>query len=62
MLLSALVHPVYHPKTNKYTQSWLDFIVAEEDNKITPKSIGKYYYLAIVINAILSVEISQVLT
>jgi hypothetical protein len=62
MLLSALVHLVYRVKTNKYTQSWLDFIVAEEDGKRAPKSIGKYYYTAIVINLILSIVISQVLT
>jgi hypothetical protein len=62
MLLSTLVHLVYRTKTKKFTQSWLDFIVVEEDGKKRAKSIGKYYYSAIIINAILSVVISQVLT
>jgi hypothetical protein len=62
MLLSTLVHLIYRTKTKKFTQSWLDFIVVEEDNQAKAKSIGKYYYSAIVINAILSVMISQILT
>jgi hypothetical protein len=62
ILLSTLVHLIYRAKTKGWRQSWLDFVVIEEDNQLKPKSIGKYYYSAIVINAILSVVISQVLT
>jgi hypothetical protein len=61
IILSALVHLVYRIKTNKWKQSWLDFIVVEENGEMKPKRIGKYYYLAIVINAIISIAISQVL-
>lgn len=41
--------------------SWLGFVVAEEDGKRVAQSIGGCYYAAIVINAALSVVISQVL-
>jgi hypothetical protein len=61
MLLSLLVHMIYRIKTNKYTRSWLDFVVVEENNTIKAKSIGIYYYLAIVLNATLSIIISQTL-
>ena len=61
ILLSALVHLVYRVKTRKWKQSWLDFVVVEENNEIRAKSIGKYYYSAIVLNTILSVVISQIL-
>jgi len=62
ILLSTLVHLIYRAKTNKWKQSWLDFVVVEEGNEIKTKRIGKYYYSAIVINTILSLVISQVLT
>jgi hypothetical protein len=59
--LSALVHLLYRSKTDKWKQSWLDFVVIEENNHIKAKSIGRFYYSAIVINTILSMVISQVL-
>jgi hypothetical protein len=59
--LSFIVHMVYRIKTNKSTRSWLDFKVVEQDNQIKAKSIGKFYYSAVVFNAILSIVISQVL-
>lgn len=59
VFLSFLVHLLYRAKTNKWKQSWLDFIVVEDDNGIKAKSIGKFYYSAIVLNTILSVLISQ---
>jgi Ca2+-dependent lipid-binding protein len=61
ILLSAVVHLVYRVKTKKWTSSWRDFVVVEEDNQVTAKSIGKFYYSAIVVNAIISLIISQVL-
>lgn len=60
IFLSFLVHLLYRTKTNKFKQSWLDFIVVEENNEIKGKSIGKFYYLAILLNTILSLAISQV--
>ena len=61
VFLSFLVHLIYRFKTNKWTRSWLDFVVIEEDNEIKAESIGKFYYMAIVANAILSLIISQLL-
>ena len=60
IFLSFLVHLLYRAKTNKWKRSWLDFVVVEEDNEIRAKSIGKFYYSAIVLNTILSLVISQV--
>lgn len=58
--LSFLAHLVYRVKTDKWRQSWLDFVVAESDNGIRAKSIGKFYYSAVALNALFSVIISQV--
>jgi hypothetical protein len=35
--------------------------VIEENNEIKAESIGKFYYMAIIVNAILSLVISQLL-
>lgn len=59
--LSFLVHLIYRAKTQRWQRSWLDFVVAEENGKIVAKSIGRYYYAAVVLNAILSLVISQAL-
>jgi hypothetical protein len=59
LFLSLLVHLLYRVKTHKFTQSWLDFVVVEENGEIKAKSIGKFYYLAIIINAIVSLVVSQ---
>lgn len=58
-LLSFLVHMTYRIKTSKYTQSWLDFIVVEENGERKAKSIGKFYYSAIAINFLLALAVSQ---
>jgi hypothetical protein len=60
LLLSLVVHLLYRAKTQRFQRSWLDFVVAVENDKIVAKSIGAYYYAAIVLNALLSVVISQV--
>lgn len=60
ILLCLVIHFVYRIKTNKYTQNWLDFVV-EENSGEKPKRIGKFYYPAIIVSAILSFVISQVL-
>jgi Ca2+-dependent lipid-binding protein len=59
--LMLLVHLLYRAKTDKWKKSWLDFVVAEENGEIRGKSIGKFYYAAIVCSAILSLLISQLL-
>ena len=61
MLLSTIVHLIYRTKTRKYRYSWLDFEVAEEGNANSARRIGKYYYSAIVVNAILCLVVSLVL-
>jgi uncharacterized membrane protein YjjP (DUF1212 family) len=59
LCLMLLVHLVYRIKTNKFRNSWLDFVVVESEEGIRAKSIGKFYYSAIVLNALLSAVISQ---
>jgi hypothetical protein len=61
IILSTLVHLIYRAKTHKWTKSWLDFIIVEENGELTTKRIGKPYYLAVIINVILSLIISQLL-
>jgi hypothetical protein len=61
ILLSLVVHMLYRWKTEKYTKSWLDFIVVEEGGMKKPNRIGIFYYLAIVVNASVSILVSQVL-
>jgi len=60
MFLSFLLHLLYRVKTRKYKKSWLDFVVVEEDNEMKAKSVGKFYYLAIVLNTIIALIISQI--
>ncbi len=58
---SSIVHLVYRVKTNKWKQSWLDFVIVEENGEMKTKRIGKFYYSAVAFNVILSLVISQVL-
>ena len=62
LLLSLGLHLLYRTGTHGWQQSWLDFEVAEQDGVIKPQRIGVIYYLAIVLNAALSVVASQLLT
>jgi uncharacterized membrane protein HdeD (DUF308 family) len=57
--LSAIVHLLYRIKTEKFTKSWLDFRVREENGKYITERIGEYYYLFIISNTIISIVISQ---
>ena len=61
-VLMLIVHFTYRSKTNKYTTSWLDFVVIDEDQELKTKRIGKYYYSVIIVNAIVALIVSQVLT
>lgn len=58
-LLSTVVHSMYRTKTGRFTKSWLDFQVKEENGEMVTERIGKYYYLAIILNVIISIAISQ---
>jgi uncharacterized membrane protein YfcA len=60
--LMLVVHFTYRIKTNKFTTNWLDFIVIGDSEEQKTKRIGKYYYPAIILNAIISFIVSQVLT
>jgi len=52
---------LYRVKIYKFTCSWLDFVVVEEDGIARAKHIGAFYYGAIVINAMVALVISQLL-
>lgn len=62
MFLSLLVHLIYRINTHKWTRTWLDFVVAEENGEIKPKSIGKFYYSAVILNVIVSIFLSQTIS
>jgi len=61
LLLSLLLHLLYRWKTHEWKRSWLDFVVVEQDGEMKPRSIGIFYYSAIVLNAVLSVVASLLL-
>ena len=61
LLLSLALHLLYRAGTHGWQRSWLDFAVGEHDGEIKPRRIGIFYYLAIVLNAALSVLASQLL-
>ena len=58
--LMLIVHFMYRAKTERFSRSWLDFIVYEEDGQKKYKRIGMYYYGSIIVNAVLSFIISQI--
>jgi hypothetical protein len=60
LILGTLIHLTYRSKTRKWTQTWLDFVVVQEHNTIKMKRIGRYYYSAILVSAIVSLVVSQV--
>jgi len=62
IFLMLLVHLIYRIKTNKFRQSWLDFVVDESPNGAKAKSIGKFYYSAIVHNTLFSIIINQMIS
>ena len=59
--LSLAVHFLYRIKTEKYTRSWLDFKVQEENGQLNYQRIGIYYYLLVSFNFLIAVLLSQVL-
>jgi hypothetical protein len=52
---------IYRVKTDRYTQSWMDFVVTEEDGQLTYQPIGRFYYTVVLLNLILGILLSQVL-
>ncbi|MBT3316115.1 MAG: hypothetical protein HN390_16035 [Anaerolineae bacterium] len=61
IFLMSIIHFTYRSKTKKYTKNWLDFVVNKNDENLEPKRIGKYYYPVIIVNAVISFIISQLL-
>jgi hypothetical protein len=59
LLLSLLLHLAYRSGTHKFQKSWLDFKVIEEDGMPRAKSIGIFYYAAILINALIAALLSH---
>ena len=57
--LSTALHIIYRIKTRKFTQSWLDFVVTDTDGQKSYQRIGKFYYLAVFINLITAILLSQ---
>jgi hypothetical protein len=60
LILCALIHLTYPSKTCKWAQTWLGFIVGKEDNSTKFKRIVIYYYSTILVSAIISLVICQV--
>jgi hypothetical protein len=61
LLLSLAVHLVYRTMTRAWTRSWLDFVVVRQDGAPIPRRIGAFYYAAILLNATVSILLSQIL-
>jgi hypothetical protein len=59
--LSLVVHMAYRIKTKKFTQSWLDFKISDNNGQLKFQRIGIYYYMAVAINGVISLLISQLL-
>jgi len=61
IFLSLLVHILYRVKTEKFTRTWLDFKVKEEDGQLVYERIGLFYYSIILLNMLISLLIAQLL-
>ncbi len=61
LFLMLIVHFTYRIKTRKYTRSWLDFTAPQDSDKTAPRRIGKFYYPAILVNAVIAWLVSQAL-
>jgi len=59
LVLMLGVHFLYRAKTKRYSQSWMDFIVYEEDGERKFKRIGIFYYTAIIASGSLAFILSQ---
>jgi hypothetical protein len=56
--LALIIHFTYRIKTEKFTQSWLDFQVEEVEGQLSYQRIGPYYYLAVTVSALIAFGIS----
>lgn len=60
LALSLVVHLVYRAGTGKFTRTWLDFRVQEENGRMVPVSIGRVYNSAVAANALIAVAASLI--
>jgi hypothetical protein len=61
LALMLVVHLVYRAGTDRFTRTWLDFRVREENGRMVPVSIGKVYYSAVAANAVIAIAASQLI-
>jgi hypothetical protein len=59
--LGLVLHIIYRIKTRKFTQSWLDFKVSDNNGQLEYQRIGVYYYLIVTMNGVISLLLSQLL-
>jgi hypothetical protein len=57
--LATLLHLIYRIKTRKFTRSWLDFVVTEEDGQLHYQPIGKFYYTVVLLCLLAAILLSQ---
>ena len=57
--LAFVMHMTYRIKTRKFTRSWLDFKVTEEDGQLHYQPIGKFYYSVVLLSLLAAILLSQ---
>lgn len=62
LCLNLLMHMLYRVKTDRWVKSWLDFVVVEENDALQARSIGKFYYSMVILNAAIALLCSQLLS
>jgi hypothetical protein len=61
LALSLVVHLIYRAGTGRFTRTWLDFRVQEQNGRMVPVGIGRVYYSAVAANAAIAVAASQLI-
>lgn len=61
LIVGLSLHMLYRVKTDRFTHSWLDFNVHEENGVKKSEYIGGYYYGMVIFGAIIAVILSQLL-
>jgi hypothetical protein len=59
VILSLGIHMTYRIKTNRFTRTWLDFKVYADYEGVKYRRIGGYYYIAVLLSAIIAFGVSQ---
>lgn len=61
LMVGLSLHMLYRVKTDRFTRSWLDFKVREENGVKKFEYIGGYYYGMVILGTIIAVILSQLL-